>query len=108
MTLKITMQFAILMVVIAALILKRLETVFVTKKTNIQSVNLMDWTAAKTGNQLEIKFAMLKIIMNSVTLMQEIVVLTLVLEMVFVMMSTIIVDVAHMMVVIAVLMNLSH
>ena len=45
---------------------------------------------------------MLKIIMNSVTLMEEIVVLTLGLEMVFVMMSTTILDVDHMMVVIAV------
>ena len=72
------------------------------KKTEIMSVNLMDWTAAKSGNQLEIRFAILKIIMNTVTLMEEIVVLKLGLEMVFVMMSTIIIDVAHMMVVIAV------
>ena len=77
-------------------------TVYVMKKTEILSVNLMDWTAAKSGNQLEIRFAILKIIMNTVTLMEEIVVLKLGLEMVFVMMSTIIIDVAHMMVVIAV------
>ena len=75
---------------------------YVMKKTEILSVNLMDWTAAKSGNQLEIRFAILKIIMNTVTLMEEIVVLKLGLEMVFVMMSTIIIDVAHMMVVIAV------
>ena len=99
---KIMMQLVTMMVVIAALMLFGLVMASAMKKTKTKSVTLIGWIAAKTGNQLEIRFAILKIIMNTVTLMEEIVVLTLGLEMVFVMMSTIIKDAAHMMVVIAV------
>ena len=68
----------------------------------------MGWTAAKTANQLAIGFAMLKTIMNTVILMEEIVVLLVMVEMVCVMMSTIILYVVPMMEVIAVWMNQSH
>ena len=66
----------------------------------------MGSTVAKTGNQLEIGFAMLKTIMNIVTLMEEIAVLIVILEMVFVMKKTIIQGVVPMMGVIAVWMTL--
>ena len=65
----------------------------------------MGWTVAKTGNQLEIGFAMLKTIMNTVSLMEEIVVLMVGLEMVFVMIITIIHIVVPMIRAIAVWMS---
>ena len=65
----------------------------------------MGWTAAKTANQLEIRFAMLKTITNTVSLMEEIVVLLLGVEMEFVMIILIIDGVAPMMGVIAVWMT---
>ena len=61
----------------------------------------MGWTVAKTANQLEIGFAMLKTIMNTVILIKEIAVLVLWKEMVFVMIITIIQSVVPMMQVIA-------
>ena len=61
----------------------------------------MGWTAAKTGNQLEIRFAIMKTIMNTVILMEEIVVFILELEMAFVMIITIIQSVPMMMVIAA-------
>ena len=61
----------------------------------------MGWTAVKTGNQLEIRLAMLKTIMNTVILIEEIAVLVLLKEMVFVMIITIIQSVVPMMQVIA-------
>ena len=61
----------------------------------------MGWTAVKTGNQLEIRLAMLKTIMNTVILIKEIAVLVLWKEMVFVMIITIIQSVVPMMQVIA-------
>ena len=87
---KIMMQLVTMMVVIAALMLFGLVMASATKKTKTKSVTLIGWIAAKTGNQLEIRFAILKIIMNTVILMEEIVVLMIGLEMVFVMMSSII------------------
>ena len=87
---KIMMQLVTMMVVIAAQMFIELETAFVMKKIKTKSVTLIGWIAAKTGNQLEIRFAILKIIMNTVILMEEIVVLMIGLEMVFVMMSSII------------------
>ena len=68
----------------------------------------MGWTAAKTANQLAIGFAMLKTIMNTVILMEAIVVLMAGLEMGFVKMLTIINSVVPMMGVIAVWMSQSH
>ena len=65
----------------------------------------MDWTAAKTDNQLEMEFAMLKTIMNFVTLMREIVVIIIKLVIVLVMMLTIIHGVVPMIGVIAVWMT---
>ena len=103
---KIMMWLATMMEVIAALMLIELETASVMKKTRLKSVTLMVWTAVKTGNQLEIEFAMLKTITNIVILMQGIAVLTDGSEMVFVQTSIIILDVAHMMMVTAVLKNL--
>ena len=105
---KIMMWLATMMEVIAALMLIELEMASVMKKTRLKSATLMVWTAVKTGNQSGIEFAMLKTITNTVILMQRIVALLLGSEMVFVMMSIIILDVAHMMVVIAVWMNLSQ
>ena len=87
---KIMMQLVTMMVVIAALMLFGLVMASATKKTKTKSVTLIGWIAAKTGNQLEIRFAILKMIMNTVILMEEIVVLMKGLEMVFVMMSSII------------------
>ena len=98
---KIMLQLATMMVMIAALMLIELEMAFVMKKTKTKSVILMGWTAAKTGNQLEIGFAMLKTIMNTVILIEEIAVLVLWREMVFVMIITIIQSVVPMMQVIA-------
>ena len=66
---------------------------------------MMGWTAAKTGNQLVIGFAMLKTIMNIVTLIEEIAVLMSMLVMVFVMTLTIILYVVLMIKVIAVWMS---
>ena len=103
---KIMMWLATMMEVIAALMLIELETASVMKKTRLKSATLMVWTAVKTGNQLEIEFAMLKTITNIVILMQGIAVLTDGSEMVFVQTSIIILDVAHMMMVTAVLKNL--
>ena len=74
-TWKIMMQLATMMVMIAALMLIELEMVNVMKKIKTKSATLIVWIAAKTGNQLEIGFAMLKTIMNTVILMKEIVVL---------------------------------
>ena len=68
----------------------------------------MGWTAVKTGNQLEIRLAMLKTIMNTVILIEEIAVLVLWKEMVFVMIILIIDGVAPMMGVIAVWMSQSQ
>ena len=102
---KIMMQLAIMMVVIAAQMLIELEMAFVMKETKTKSVTLIGWIAAKTGNQLEIGFAMLKTIMNIVTLMEEIAVLMVMVEMVFVMMKTIIHIVVPMMEVIVVWMT---
>ena len=68
----------------------------------------MGWTAAKIANLLEIGFAMLKTIMNTVILTEEIVVLILGLEMVFVMIITIMNFVVPMMGVIAVWMSQSQ
>ena len=68
----------------------------------------MDWIAAKTGNQLEMGFAMLKTIMNTVILMEEIAVLVFGVEMVFVMMLTIIQCAVPTMGVIAVWMSQSQ
>ena len=103
---RIMMSLATMMEVIAALMLIELEMASVMKKTRLKSATLMIWTAVKTGNQLVIEFAMLKTIMHTVILMQGIVVLTVGVEMVFVMMSIIILDVGHMMKVTAVLKNL--
>ena len=103
---KIMMWLATMMEVIAALMLIELETASVMKKTRLKSVTLMVWTAVKTGNQLVIEFAMLKTLTHTVILMQEIVVSKLGPEMVFVMMSIIILTVAHMTMVTAVLKNL--
>ena len=105
---KIMMQLATMMVVIAALMLIELEMVNVMKKIKTKSVTLMGWIAAKTGNQLEMGFAMLKTIMNIVTLIEAIAVLVVMVEMVFVMMSTIIHGVVPMMWVIAVWMSQSQ
>ena len=104
-TWKIMMKLATMMVMIAALMLIELEMVNVMKKIKTKSVNMMGWTAAKIGNQLVIGFAMLKTIMNTVILMEGIVVLMLGLEMVFVMILTIIQCVVPMMGVIAVWMS---
>ena len=104
-TWKIMMQLATMMVMIAALMLIELEMVNVMKKIKTKSVNMMGWTAAKTGNQLVIGFAMLKTIMNIVTLIEEIAVLMSMLEMVFVMTLTIILYVVLMIKVIAVWMS---
>ena len=68
----------------------------------------MGWIAAKIANQLEIGFAMQKTITNTVSLMEEIVVLMVWLEMVFVMMSTIIQGVVPLMGAIAVWMSQSQ
>ena len=87
---KIMMWLAIMMVVIAVPMLIELEMVNVMKKTKTKSVPLMGWIAAKTGNQLEIRFAMLRTIINTVGLIKMIVVIMPGLEMVFVMISTII------------------
>ena len=103
---RIMMWLATMMVVIAALMLIELEMASVMKKTRLKSAALMVWTVVKTGNQLVIEFAMLKTITYTVILMQEIVVLTLGAEMVFVMTSIIILTVAHMIKVTAVLKNL--
>ena len=100
------MWFATMMVAIVALMLIELETASVMKKTRLKSAALMVWTVVKTGNQLVIEFAMLKTITNTVILMQEIVVLMVWSVMVFVMMSIIILTVAHMIKVTAVLKNL--
>ena len=87
---KIMMWLATMMVVIAALMLIELETASVMKKTKMKSVNSIGQIAAQTGNQFKIECAMLKIIMNTVSLMEAIVVLILGLEMVFVTIITII------------------
>ena len=92
-----------MMAVIAAPMLIKLEMASVMKKIKMKSVNLIGQIAAKTGNQLMTPFAMLKIIMNIVTLMEEIVVFMLGLEMAFVMVITTIHDVVPMMKVTAVL-----
>ena len=102
---KIMMQLAIMMVMIAALMLIELVTVSVMTKIEMKSVNMIGWIAAKTANQLEIGFAMLKTIMNTVILMEGIVVSILGLEMVYVTDTTIIHFVAPMIMVIAVLMT---
>ena len=104
-TLKIMLQLATMMVVIAAPMLIELEMGYVMKKTKTKFVFLMGMTAAQTGNQLEIGFAMLKTIMNTVILMEEIVVLILGLEMVYATNTTIIHCVAPMIMAIAVLMT---
>ena len=65
----------------------------------------MGWTAAKTANQLEIGFAMLGTITNTVGLMEEIVVFILKLEMEFVMIITMVHCVVPMIMVIAVWMT---
>ena len=93
-----------MMAVIAAPMLIELEMASVTKKTKMKSVNLIGQIAAKTGRQLMTLFAMLKIIMNIVTLMEEIVV-RLGLEMAFVKIITTIHGVVPMMTVTAVLMT---
>ena len=105
---KIMMQLVTMMVVIAALMLFGLVMASATKKTKTKSVTLIGWIAAKTGNQLEMGFAMLKTIMNIVTLIEAIAVLVVMVEMVFVMMSTIIHGVVPMMWVIAVWMSQSQ
>ena len=97
------MCLATMMVVIAAPMLIELEMGYVMKKTKTKFVFLMGMTAAQTGNQLEIGFAMLKTIMNTVILMEEIVVLILGLEMVYATNTTIIQCVAPMIMAIAVL-----
>ena len=97
-----------MMVVIAAPMLIGLEMANVMKRIKMKYVNLMGWTAAQTGNQLETKFAMLRTITNTVSLMEEIVVLMLGVEMVFVMIITIIQSVVPMIEVIAVWMSQSH
>ena len=102
------MWLATMMVVIAAQILIELETASVMKKTKMKSVNSIGQIAAQTGNQLEIRFAMLKTIIKTVILMEEIVVLVGGLEMVFVKISTIIQGVVPMMEVIAVWMTQSQ
>ena len=94
-----------MMAVIAAPILIELEMASVTKKTKIKSVTLMGWIAAKTGNQLMTGFVMPRTIINIVTLIKKIVVFFNGVEMEFVMMSTIIHYVDHMMEVIAVWTN---
>ena len=83
---KIMLQLATMMVVIAAFMLIELVMVSVMKKIKTKSVTLMGWIAAKTGNQLAIGFAMLKTIMNTVLLMEEIVAFIMILAMVLVMM----------------------
>ena len=103
-TWKIMMWLATTMVVIAAPMLIGLEMEYVMKRIKMKSVILMGWTAAKTGNQLVIGFAMLKTIMNTVSMTEEIVVLVFMLEMVFVKILTIIQSVS-MIGVIAVLMT---
>ena len=66
---------------------------------------MMGWIAVKTGNQLEIRLAMLKTIMNTVILMEEIVVVLVGLVMVFAKMKTIIHGVVPTIEVIAVWMT---
>ena len=105
---KIMMQLVTMMVVIAALMLFGLVMASATKKTKTKSVTLIGWIAAKTGNQLAIGFAILKTIMNSVILMEEIVVLIVRLDMVFAKIITIIQIVVPMMKVIAVWMSQSQ
>ena len=106
-TWKIMMQLATMMVMIAALMLIELEMVNVMKKIKTKSATLIVWIAAKTGNQLEIGFAMLRTIINTVGLIGMIVVIIPILEMVFVMILTIIHGVC-MMRVIAVWMSQSQ